>query len=170
MAGPIDDPRFTPAALLAATPEGQPTGERYCEMVVTSATVASIPPYGRMMVVSFLRTMLDRAPLKHDPWFEAHRAILGSVIVDLEGYAIRDGADGIEPPSLVDLRDPGMVARERAFIASTAQWAKAQQEAATAAYDAHVDALIAEGTVDHEAAQARLDAAVALATPLDTLG
>jgi hypothetical protein len=158
---------LTTADMTATMPEFQRTGERYCEMVTTSFMVADTPPYGRMQVVSYLKTLLDREPVRSDPWYAAHRLIIGSIISDLEGYAIRDGADGIQPPTLVDVRDPATVAKEREWIAATTRWARERQAASGAAYSAHIDTLLAESEAGHLAADERLGKAVASATEAD---
>lgn len=162
MTGPANDrPRITAEAIAAEQPEHQRTGERYCEMVLTSFTVAETPPYGRMQVVSFLTTLLGREPMKSDPIYAHHRAVLGALIIDLQGYAIRDAADGVTlaPDPVTDMRNPAIIARERQYIRATQEWATAKQERSAADYSAYLDREVLDAPAVHELAQQRLDAA-----------
>lgn len=157
-------PRYTAQSLIAATPEGTQTGERFHELAVTGAYVAMVPPYGRAQVASFARTLLNREPILSGPMYEAHRLILGALVLDLEGDAVADALDdAYRPPEFIDIRDPGAVAREAAVVQGTREWALSHQERAATAYHAHVDVILAESERAHGQAEAALLAAVASA-------
>lgn len=148
---------ITPETVLAAMDDAQPTGERYCELAMTGAIVASVPPLYRRAVASFLRGILGRAPVAASPAYEPHRAILGALVLELETFAIRDAGDEVEPTA-ADLRDPAIVAREREAIRGFQAWASHEASVAADAYRAHVDAIVAPGDELHAAAMAALDA------------
>ncbi|MES2211327.1 MAG: hypothetical protein V4515_14285 [Chloroflexota bacterium] len=124
-----------PDQITAERDDFQPTGEAYCEFAVTSATVAAIPPHGRLAVAAYLRAILAR--IGGSSAYEDHRAILGSVLVDLEGYTVRDAL-----VDETDLRDPAIVASEREAIQATRDWASLRRASSTEAYHDHVTRLL----------------------------
>jgi hypothetical protein len=139
--------------VIAARDDAQPTGEAYCELAMTGAIVASIPPLWRREVASFLRGILGRAPVAAGPRYEPHRSILGALVLELESWAIRERDDQPEPAA-ADLRDPGIVARERETILGFREWADGEHARHVADSHARADELAAES-------DARLDALVA---------
>jgi hypothetical protein len=143
-------------SVMAARDDAQPTGEAYCELAMTGAIVAGIPPLWRREVASFLRGILGRAPVAAAPAYEPHRAILGSLVLELEMWAVRDAAEQPEP-SAADLRDPGVVARERQAVRGFAEWAASERSRGAEAYRAHVDEIVAPGDARHAAAMTELE-------------
>lgn len=154
MTGPL-----TAAAVMAARDDLQPTGEAYVDLAVTGATVADVPPHGRRAVAGFITVLLDRAPLRDGPAYEAHRAILGSLVLDLEAAAITDAL-----ASPADLRDPATTERERELVRQTREWAEGERQRLADATHARIDTLLEHSAELHAAAQERLDAAIAHAT------
>lgn len=150
---------ITAETVLAARDDAQPTGERYLELAMTGAIVASVPPLWRREVAAFLRGVLGRAPVAASPAYEPHRSILGALLLELETFAVRD-ADLQPEPAASDLRDPAIVARERDTIRSFREWADAEHGRRAGAYHEHVSEIVAEGDAQHDAAMAELDAAV----------
>lgn len=150
---------ITAAAIVAERPDLQPTGEAYCELALTGATLADVPPHHRLEVARFLQTLLNRPPLAGSTAYQAHREILGALIVDLEALTVRDALDGAETAA-ADLRDPAVVARERELISATRDWAAGRRAETATAYDEHVDRILAGNDADHAAAATSLDAAV----------
>jgi hypothetical protein len=165
MPGPLDLPQrrqrvlvvISAETVLAARDDAQPTGEAYCELAMTGVIVASVPPLWRREVASFLRGILGRAPVAGGPAYEPHRAILGSLVLELESWAIRDREDEPEPTA-ADLREPAVVAREREAIRGFREWADGEHARHVAESHARADELAAEGDERHAAAMAVLDA------------
>lgn len=151
---------ITVASVLAEREDLQPTGEAYVDLAVTGATVAATPPHWRREVATFLAGLLNRVPLVEGALYEAHRAILGSLILDLETSAITDALDGAIPP---DLRDPATIARELGLVEETRAWAEAERLTRAEAYHAHVGEILATSAQAHAEADDRLAAAVAAA-------
>jgi hypothetical protein len=150
---------MTPAAIAAERPDMAPTGEFYLELAMTGAVVAAVPPYGRRQVAAFLRGVLARGPLVAGATYEPHRAILGALVYELEASAIGGALEEPENPT-ADLRDPGVVARERALMAETREWAGGERARRDEAYRARVDDILAVSDSAHGRAQERLDEAV----------
>jgi hypothetical protein len=151
---------ITAEAVLAARDDAQPTGEAYCELTMTGAVLASVPPLWRREVASFLRGILTRAPVATAPAYEEHRAILGALVLDLERWAVRDRDEQPEPAT-TDLRDPAIVARERQAIHGFREWAASEHVARAEAYRAHIDELVADVDASHVEAMTVLEAAAA---------
>ncbi|MES2210930.1 MAG: hypothetical protein V4515_12230 [Chloroflexota bacterium] len=154
---------ITADTVLAARDDAQPTGEAYCELAMTGAIVAGIPPLWRREVASFLRGILRRGPIGASPAYEPHRAILGALVLELETFAIRDAGEQYEP-DVADLRDPAIVAREREAIRGFREWAAHEASRQADAYHAHVDSIVVPGDERHVAAMAALDSPPVLPT------
>lgn len=152
---------ITAETVLAARADAQPTGERYLELAMTGAVVASTTPMERRAVAAVLRGFLSRAPIATSPVHEPARAILGSLLLELESFAIRDAGDVVEPDP-ADLRDPAIVERERARVRQFADWTASERSRAAVAYHAHVDDLL-YGPEAHQTAEDALVTAVASA-------
>ena len=85
------------------------------------------------------------------------RFVLGALLLELETFAIRDAGEQYEP-SVADLRDPSIVAREREAIRGFQAWAAHEASRQADAYRAHINEIVAPGDARHDTAMAALDA------------
>lgn len=120
----------------AARPDNQRPSEPYCELAVTGATVAYATPMARREVAAYLRGILPRLQGR---FYEPHQSILGSLIIDLESFALMDADETVEP---ADIRDPATLLRERQALQSFRDWVATERPARAEAYHDHVSSLL----------------------------
>lgn len=138
--------RISPAAVVAAVDvldgeERVVLGEIVVGLAFTNSTVKTLSPREMEAVAAWLFALLERSPQKASPAYAPHRIVLGSLATELRGFAAAAG----EPVGMaVDLRDAGSQAEERRVRERLAD--------AAAAYDRHVDDVIASQHAQHDAA------------------
>lgn len=133
-------------------------GQIVVSIGVTNAAVKQLVPREWEALASYLFTVLAQEPMKSSPAFVGHRIVLGSLAMELRGFAQQAG----EPVGLqVDLRNAGSQAAERRIRERIADDA--------AAFSRHIDDVLDADTAQRAAAEAAYEVRVPVVDGVATL-